>query len=186
MNIDDDSDLFAQAMQHVQPIAKSKKIKPHIAAKPAHTKRKKILPIKSSISQHSAQHSPQHVRHTNLQDDGAPWVLRANGVSPDTLKKLAKGQPRISKTLDLHGMTTDEAVHATENCLKSILASGGRVACIIHGRGLHSQDGRAILKQSIYTWLRCGSMSHHILAVIPTPETRGGSCLILLRRDKHR
>jgi len=60
----------------------------------------------------------------------------------------------------------------------------GGVLRVIHGRGLHSPDGRSIIKQAVYDYLRCGSLSDYILAAIPCPKSVGGACLILLRREK--
>lgn len=183
-NKEDDffTDLFAEAMQQVQPIEKTAKITP--STTPLRKNRKKLpqdIHQKTNIFKH---HSPTHAKST-LQEDNSAWVLRSNGISPDVLKKLSNGQFPINKTIDLHGMTRDKSIAALEKVIQSSLHIGDRVICVVHGRGLHSPDGKAVLKQRIYQWLKDDSISGHILAVTPAPHTAGGSCLVLLRRDKH-
>jgi DNA-nicking Smr family endonuclease len=83
-------------------------------------------------------------------------------------------------------MTRDKSIAALEKTMQSSLQTSDRVICVIHGRGLHSPDGRPVLKHRIYQWLKDGPMSAYVLAVTPAPNTAGGSCLVLLRRDKHK
>jgi len=176
MNPEDD-DFFAQAMREVQPMAKAKKVKKISKSSPkiiSHLPKTQISPTTASLS---------NMLNPKLDE---PWILRADGVSPDILKKLANGQPAISQEIDLHGMTRNNALKALEASIKLTLRSKQRVICAVHGRGLHSKEGKPVVKNSIYEWLAHGPMSGHILAVIPTPHTAGGSCLILLRRDKHK
>jgi len=96
----------------------------------------------------------------------------ADGMSRERLKRLAAGRPPIECTFDLHGMTRNEALAMLEEACGQAISEGVRVFCIIHGRGLHSQ-GRAILKEAVYHWLRQGPLAHRVLAIIPQP---GSGC----------
>lgn len=177
---DPDESLFADAMQQVQPLEKKSKI----TSSTAPVRKKVRKDIHQQIS-HPAYHEPAQ-RKSSLQEEGSPWVLRANGIAPDILKKISCGQIPVNQSIDLHGMTRDQAISSLEQTLQSSLQASDRVLRIIHGRGLHSPDGRPVLKNSVYQWLKAGSMSGYILAVTPAPNTAGGSCLVLLRRDKHK
>lgn len=173
-------DLFAEAMQQVKRIEKTVKITP--SKQPVKNKIRKDIHNKTRASSHA-----RPTRYTStLKEGDTPWVLRANGIAPDVLKKLSCGQIPINHSIDLHGMTRDQALAALEQALQSSLQASDRVLCVIHGRGLHSPDGQAVLKNGIYQWLKRGPMSGYILAVTPAPNTAGGSCLVLLRRDKHK
>jgi len=172
----EDEDFFTQAMREVQPIAKAQKTK---TSKPS----QKIIPRRPKTQISHATSSLSNIPKPKLDE---PWILRADGVSPDILKKLANGQPAIFQEIDLHGMTCNDALKSLEESIQLTLQSKQRVICAIHGRGLHSKEGQAVVKSSVYEWLAHGPMSGHILAVMPTPHTAGGSCLILLRRDKHK
>ncbi len=115
-----------------------------------------------------------------LQATDDPWTWRANGISRERLKRLAAGRPAVAATFDLHGMTRDEALAHLEQRFADAIAAQMRVVCLIHGRGLHSQ-GRPVLKQAVYHWLKAGSFAGSVLAIIPQPGSGGGACLVLLR-----
>jgi len=169
-----DEDLFEQAMAGVRPRKRD--------AKP-----KKIIATNTAKVPRLDMHSPKQARspkHMSRPQEDRAWVLRANGIGADALKKLALGKPKINHSLDLHGMTRDQAIIALENTYQAIIVERKRVLRVIHGRGLHSPDGRSIIKQAVYDYLRCGSSSGYMLAVIPCLKSAGGACLILLRRDK--
>ncbi|MDX8404320.1 MAG: Smr/MutS family protein [Mariprofundaceae bacterium] len=174
-----DEDLFNKAMSVVRPIAKSDKanIKKPKLGKSETTKRVKTI---SSASVPPASH-----HHTVPEPTEDPWTVKSSGVSQEKLKQLAAGKPQINIEIDLHGMTRNEALTALNNMLEIALDEKQRVLCIVHGRGLHSQ-GRAVLKEAVYQWLRSGPYASHILAAIPKPYTGGGSCLVLLRRFRPR
>ncbi len=175
MHEDDHQNLFAEAMGRVKPLENSDKV--HIEKTKSITPRNRII-----------QRSPQTVdlpmasaqRPQAGQDE--PWLLIADGVSKETLKRLAAGRPAIDLSFDLHGITRDAALTMVEDGLEQALQEGMRVLCIVHGRGLHSQ-GRPILKQAVYHWLSEGPLAHMVLVVMPQPNSGGGACLVLLRRQ---
>jgi DNA-nicking Smr family endonuclease len=41
-----------------------------------------------------------------------------------------------------------------------------------------------VLREAVYRWLVEGPHAGRVLAAIPKPNTRGGSCLVLLRRRR--
>jgi len=168
-------DLFAKEMGKVQPIRQEKKVvvakmKPVRVADTIASKRKWTGNIAKPDSALSVQATHD------------PWILMADGVSRERLKRLAAGKPAIGTVFDLHGLTRDEALGVLENGVAQALTEGLRVVCIIHGRGLHS-EGRAVLKDAVYHWLQQGALAHTVLAVIPQPGSGGGACLVLLRRQ---
>lgn len=170
----DDEDLFAKAMSVVQPLSRPDKItieKPKARKSPA---QKQHAPINSLTTSRSAD---------ELKPDSYPWTLKASGVSQEKLKQLGAGRPPVDIETDLHGMSRDEALSTLEKMFEMALSEHARVLSIVHGRGLHSQ-GKPILKEAVYQWLCSGPYTSHILAAIPKPYTSGGSCLVLLRRDR--
>jgi len=170
----DDEDIFAKAMSVVRPLARHDKItveKPKPKRRPA---QKRPAP---------ASTTPLLQISDALKISSDPWTLKASGVSQEKLKQLGAGRPSIDIETDLHGMNRDEACSALEQMFDIALRERARVLCIVHGRGLHSQ-GKPVLKETVYQWLRSSSYAAHILAAIPKPYTGGGSCLVLLRRDR--
>jgi len=173
----DELGLFAEAMGKVQPLQPADKV---IASKP---KAKPNMAAAETISRshsHTAAMAKPSVA-LSVQPTEDPWVFVSDGISRDRLKRLAAGRPAAERTFDLHGMTRDEAMGQLEQEFIQAISAGVRVVCIIHGRGLHSQ-GKPILKEAVYHWLRQGMFAHSVLAVIPQPGSGGGACLLLLRR----
>lgn len=170
----DDEELFSKAMSVVRPIASSDKItieKPRSKQLQRDIHRKP-LSGQSSVSKHSAPEAT---------DD--PWTLINSGISREKLKQLAAGKPPVGVEIDLHGMTRDEALSGLARLFEEARSDKIRAVCIVHGRGLHSQ-GKPVLKEATYQWLRSGPFSREVLAAIPKPYTGGGSCLVLLRRER--
>lgn len=174
-----DDDLFSAAMGKVKPIKDNNKIslekpKPKIF-RPESTQR-------STPAINFSDHAAPASRCVQHRDD--PWLLMADGISRDTIKRLAAGQPAIGLSFDLHGMSRDASLSLLHDGVQQAMHEHIRALCIVHGRGLHSQDNKPILKHAVYHWLRQGSLAHLILAVIPQPGSGGGACLVLLRRQK--
>jgi len=176
MHDSDDQNLFAEAMGAVNPLHSNDKV--HIEQN-----RTKIKQQINAIQR--TRHTIDTVISTSQRTQSVqnePWTLVANGVSRDTLKRLTAGRPSIGLSVDLHGMTRDEALTRLQQGIEQALQEELRVLCIVHGRGLHSQ-GKPVLKQAVYRWLEEGSLAHIILAAIPQPHSGGGACLVLLRRQ---
>jgi DNA-nicking Smr family endonuclease len=171
---DDGKSLFAEAMGKVQPLTPADKV---ASGKPKPARPSESIPFRRPPSHSIAQASVA----LSVQPTSDPWTFVADGMSRERLKRLSAGRPPIERTFDLHGMTRNEALAMLEDACGQASSEGVRVFCIIHGRGLHSQ-GRAILKEAVYHWLRQGPLAHRVLAIIPQPGSGGGACLLLLRR----
>jgi DNA-nicking Smr family endonuclease len=171
---DQEEKLFAEAMGKVRRITPANKVIPEkVKPKP-----------EAAVSFRQAQQpllQPKAVAASPRQGE-EPWVLRADGISRERLKRLAAGHPPVEQTLDLHGVTRNEALGLLEEWFRRSIHDQLRALCIIHGRGLHSSEGKPVLKEAVYQWLRCGPFAHAVLAVIPRPGCGGGACLVLLRR----
>ena len=67
-----------------------------------------------------------------------------NGTDARRLAELPRRTPQ--DTLDLHGMTAAEAHEEVEIFLQNQMACGHKHVEIVHGRGVHAPDGRAVLR----------------------------------------
>ena len=170
----DEDKLFAEAMSKVKPIAHEQKKQP--SEKPT-VKKHVSLPVNRT----PPAFDTYPLQNVSLQTTENPWILKADGISRERLKRLAAGDPAVGLTLDLHGMTRDAALDLLDHEFLQAVSHKQRVITVIHGRGLHSQ-GKAVLKEAVYQWLREGAMARFILAAIPQPGSGGGACLVLLRR----
>jgi len=170
----DEEDLFGKAMQHVKRI----ETKPRrVAEKP---KVKPRQAVRTGRIETAANQAPAY----RPESGDVPWSLKADGVSAERLRQLSSGRPPIDAETDLHGMTREEMYRALSYVMEQALERGWRVLSLVHGRGLHSEDGKPVLKEAVYAWLRDGPYAGWVLATIPKPGTGGGSALVLLRRRR--
>lgn len=169
-----EDDLFAQMMgDKVQPIKKESRVQAKKTNKYDILNRLEDKAFHSAESQHHARLS---VQRTNT------YELKADSVSAKDVKKLA--QMNIQHALDLHGLNQTQAEQAMQQFISQTIHHGERYLSIIHGQGRHSQEGKSVLKDLTYRWLEHGSFSSHILIAIPSKQSGGGACNILLRKQK--
>ncbi|MDQ6979211.1 MAG: Smr/MutS family protein [Mariprofundaceae bacterium] len=177
MAIDDD-DPFASAMREVAPISSNK----HRQSTQQPPKARDVIKQRREASPQTAPINNSASRHAPASQP-EPWSLRANGVSSVVVRRLAAGQPPIATTLDLHGMHREPSLEQLRKAIHTASQQGQRVLRVIHGRGMHSSN-RPVLKQAVYHDLQHGPCAHHVLAAILEPNSAGGACLVLLRRDR--
>lgn len=116
--------------------------------------------------------------------DSAPSDYQRPGIQRSVVRRLRRGGFAIEDALDLHGCRREEARIALDRFLDG--ARRERVCCVrvVHGKGLRSQDFRAVLKPHVRHWLR---QDPRVLAYTPAAERDGGdgaTCVLLrARRD---
>ncbi|MDM5147976.1 Smr/MutS family protein [Candidatus Persebacteraceae bacterium Df01] len=98
-----------------------------------------------------------------------------NGVDARRLRKLLRQAPTM--VIDLHGKTAKEAHEALDLFITTALNTGERHLEIIHGRGLHNAEGRAVLRDKVRKWL---CKTPHILGYA-SPNDNAGAVRVLLR-----
>lgn len=109
-----------------------------------------------------------------------PHEYCGNGISRQTLRRLARGYWPVQDSLDLHGLHSDTARRTLQSFLHRALAQGARSVLVIHGKGLNSKSGEAVLKLHTRHWL----IQHpDVLAYCDAPAQLGGSgaAIILLK-----
>lgn len=155
-----DEDLFRRSLGGVTPLKPSNRIAPAPSQRPAIVRDQSSVPgITDTLSDHGA--------------DAAPLSeFRRDGVSPMTLRKLRRGQFPVQDSLDLHGLTSDEARKLLLEFLYQASQHGLRCVHIIHGKGWHTKGGEGILKNRARHWLiQCPD----VLAFCEAPPQEGGS-----------
>lgn len=84
--------------------------------------------------------------------DEAPEDYLGNGLSRLGLRKL-RHMP-LQDSLDLHGNTIDSARKLLQEFLHHARIEQMRCIEIIHGKGINSRDGEAVLRNHTRHWLR--------------------------------
>ncbi len=86
-------------------------------------------------------------------------------------------------TLDLHGMTYVEAENEINNFINEAISSKIQKIAIIHGKGLHSEDGVGVLKDLVYKILNDRNVAREI--TIPKPQYGGsGAVWVILKKEE--
>ncbi|HPU83820.1 MAG TPA: Smr/MutS family protein [Candidatus Latescibacteria bacterium] len=59
---------------------------------------------------------------------------------------------RVTGSIDLHGMTAEQAIRYLTEVLPDYRRKGGTVEIVV-GKGLHSPDGKGVLREVVSGWL---------------------------------
>ena len=111
-----------------------------------------------------------------LDTDEALSYLR-DGLAPNTLKKLRRGDWAVQAHLDLHGLTRDAARDAAAAYLRDAQKHGLRCVRIVHGKGLGSKNREPVLKVKLRNWLM---QSEAVLAYVQARAADGGAGAVLV------
>ncbi len=83
--------------------------------------------------------------------DGATYsaISEKGSIKP---QKKSIHHKRDTATIDLHGLFVEEALLKLKNKIVSLLGKNVELR-IIHGKGIHSPEGRSILQKAVREWL---------------------------------
>lgn len=106
---------------------------------------------------------------------------RGDGIQATALRKLRQGRLLPEATLDLHGVTLNEASRILPAFIEEALRREYRVICVVHGKGGRRAAGDAPMKTQVSAWLQA---LPGVLAFHSAPPSLGGNgaALVLLRR----
>jgi len=107
-------------------------------------------------------------------------AYQTDGLQRSVLRKLRRGQLPPSTRIDLHGKTVEQAKLILAQVLENSDRYGQNLL-IVHGRGLSSPQGEAILKRRVAYWLR---QHPNVLAYCSAQPQDGGTgaVYVLLRK----
>ena len=170
----DDSDLFRHAMRNVTPLKPDNRIK----HKPA--------PRKPPRRQTDGEtDEPQYRFSAEVVDQECPehlWFQRPGGAQKSVLKKLRGGKLGVDATLDLHGLTVEQAREQLIAFMLECKQLGYRHVLIVHGKGYRSHN-KAVIKPMVNHWLQ---QADDVLAFCSAQPKDGGTgaVYVLLRKTR--
>lgn len=172
---DDDKKAFEDAMEGVKAYAPRKKTiekssQPLKRIQPSLThleiRKNATKPLKEKIiRQH---HTPSVTAHDTLS-------YNKTGIPA---KKIL--QKNVEATLDLHELTSDEALIQTRNFISRCQQQGLRTLRIIHGKGLYSNPDSPILKNLINQFLR----THEAVVAFQSEKNNTGAVVVIITRAR--
>ncbi len=83
----------------------------------------------------------------------APDIYKKPGLQNRELQRLKQGKISTGNSIDLHGNTVKEALPKLAAAIQLSRKNHLRCILVICGKGLHSQDGKAVLSNTIRNWL---------------------------------
>jgi DNA-nicking Smr family endonuclease len=167
----DDTNLFREAVRDVRPIAPSNRVLPQ-RSKPAPVPAKRLEDERAVLDE--LAHLALDGDDVEMEDDAT--FLRP-GLPRDILRKLRRTHWVIQDTLDLHGLTGDEAVAETAVFLAACKREGRRCVRIVHGKGLRSPGKEPVLKRRIRKLL---TRRDEVLAFVEPRALQGGGGAVIV------
>lgn len=168
----DDAALFRAAVGAVKPLPEQNRITPRSAPRKPLLRPPASAPeIPDTLSDFAAP---------DFANRDAPDEFLSNGLSRMTLRKLRRGGWPIQDSLDLHGNNSDAARKLLQEFLHEATQRKLRCVLVIHGKGLNSRGGEAVLRKLTRHWL---TQHQQVLGYCDAPGKDGGSgaALVLLK-----
>jgi len=172
---DEDVALLKQEMRNVAPLKTAGRVAHGPAAKPANVALKREQA--STPSQHpGAPLSDSVYDHAS----GTNHAYRVSGLSSEALRRLRRESHNIRASLDLHGLTIDQAREQLHQFIRLCCEQGYKRVRVVHGQGFGSATGTSVLRQQARHWL---SQMPEVLGYISPNHADGGegAVLVLLR-----
>ena len=169
----EDRDLFRDSIGPVSPLAQDR-------AEPV-LRRPPPYPLSTEADEEQVLRDmfSDYFEPADLET-GEELYYRSEGIQQGVLRKLRRGQFRVSAVLDLHGMNREAARKALLAFLHGARQDNMSCVRIIHGKGNGSRHRGAVLKQKVNTWLR---QRDEVLAFCSARPVDGGTgaIYVLLR-----
>ena len=109
--------------------------------------------------------------------DNSPEAFLRNGLPRLTLRKLKRGTYAVEDELDLHGNQSDAARIVLQEFLHQATQRKLRCVRVIHGKGMNSVGGDAVLRRLTRNWL---TQHPHVLAFCAAATGQGGDGAVLI------
>jgi DNA-nicking Smr family endonuclease len=162
---DDEVRLFREALRDVKPLRPRTvpPAPPKVRPRARFTRADRAAVLQESLEAHSAD--PQLA-------GGEELVFHRPQIQAAVLRKLRRGQYRVERELDLHGLTGAEAKQVLRQFLIHALEAQVRCVRIIHGKGQHSGHRGPVLKNTVNALLR---RTGSVLAFVSARAADGGT-----------
>jgi DNA-nicking Smr family endonuclease len=171
----EDARLFRQAVRGVRPLRADSAAPrpPHARPRARFTRADRAAVLRESLDVHGVD--PEQLT-------GEALVFRRPHIGAGVLRRLRRGDYRVQREIDLHGMTVVEAKGALREFLVAALEQRVRCVRIVHGKGLRSGHRGPVLKAAVSSLLR---RTGAVLAYVSARPVDGGTgaLYVLLSAD---
>ena len=175
LNGSNDKDLFKDAMRNVKPLNQEERVRerkrPPASARQTRAARDEVL--RESLTSSPAERD-------TLEQFSDEMAYRHASLPNRIFKKLRRGHFSIEAEADLHGLSAAEAKLVLQEFIVESCDRNLGCVRVIHGKGLHSGPGGAVLKIRVQRGL---TQWDEVLAFVTARAQHGGSgaVYVLLR-----
>ena len=169
---DQNRDLFARAVGPVRPVRSAPRAAPS-TARPAPVAAHRARDERAAL----AQALSDEFDVSTLLDTDEHLSFRRPGIGVDVVRKLRRGEWRIQRDIDLHGLRSDAAREALAAFVRDACRQGLRCVRVVHGKGLGSPGKTPVLKSKVHGWL---IQKNQVLAFVQAPPAQGGAGALLV------
>ena len=118
--------------------------------------------------------------------------VKLGGGDPKEARKVARGRREIDATLDLHGLTQDQAYARLVRFVDFAASAGSRTLLVVTGKGRgerpvpFAEAPRGILRERFLSWVEAEPLASRIASVRPAHQRHGGrgAFYVLLKRRR--
>lgn len=178
--IQNEDDVFSQAMQGVKPLqGKGREIAPaKTKQNVVHTETDNSLEILNSLVNGNIEFD---IEYSDEYIQGS-----VQGINSKTFRKLKSGNLSIQAHLDLHGLNVLQARIKLLNFMREQYINSNKCLLLIPGRGRNSPLGTSVLRNEVQTWLTREPLKRIVLAFCSAQPRHGGTgaLYVLLRNYK--
>ena len=109
-------------------------------------------------------------------------LLTDDGIGPDVVIRLRRGQWALQGEIDLHGHTRDQARDALASYLNECHRRGMRCLRVVHGKGHGSPGRQPVLKARVQRWL---AQRIEVIAFAQASGPQGGAGALVVLLAAH-
>lgn len=112
-------------------------------------------------------------------------------MEPNLKRRVARGREPIDATLDLHGLTQDQARMALERFIPARVARGDRTVLVITGKGIKKTgylqlEQKGVLREMVPLWLNATDLAPMVAGIDPAHQSHGGGGALYVRLKRKR
>lgn len=170
----DDAELFRAAIGRVRPLPAADQA-PQRPRPPPETRMR-------DADERAALNESRREPGLSAAESGDAIEYRRNEVTPQTLRRLKRGEFSVQDSFDLHQLNAAIAEAALGRFLLEARAANHRCVRIVHGKGLHSPQGPVLKSLMERTLARRAD----VLAYASAPPAQGGTGALLVLLAKRR
>lgn len=172
---EDESILFRETIGEIKPVAIQQIIVSPVQKKP------NPRPQKTKFHDYLNEQMSDGFALDEPIEQGETLSYLKPSNAPILLRKLKRGQFSVTSTLDLHGMTIDEARSSISQFFNKQRQEIRCCVRIVHGKGNRSLGQIPVLKRMVNHWL---PQREDVIAYCSTPAHDGGTGAIYVLLQK--